>query len=501
MPRWPVPAGLAAILSAVLGLARLRAKGATTHRLDPQMLDHEAVSSAVARETEQPHFKDEILDQLADVANVAQFVSFAPDLTVRFVRVHKALTEPPGDVDAAVRALLDDVPSVNVRSFKPEQPKSHDFIYGLTDETEVVAEVRRLATQGLYTIINETIDIHDGGVSGVAYGGVIEFAPDDTPRCVEKPGTASLPLNEGLHMLETVYGFKPALDYAAGTRVEFSLHPLRGGIRREHTIVWELERGDEIALTAEVAWPNRFSRFLGDKTFGLLVADAIGLRVPRTLVVSRRVPPFEFGAPTGTADKWTRTAPVEQVPGRFTTQLGWTDPFELLRNEDPGGSSLAAVLAQEGVDASWSGAAVTTPERAMTEGVRGTGESFMQGLVGPEELPPQVVEEVESVIEAATTRLGPVRMEWVHDGQFVWVVQLHSGGAPTAGQVVYPGRATVEHRFPVDQGLEALRALVEEVRGSGEGIVLVGSVGVTSHFGDVLRRAKVPARIESEARG
>ena len=32
------------------------------------------------------------------------------------------------------------------------------------------------ADRGLYTIVNESIDEHDGGVSGVAYRNVLEFA-------------------------------------------------------------------------------------------------------------------------------------------------------------------------------------------------------------------------------------------------------------------------------------------------------------------------------------
>jgi hypothetical protein len=62
--------------------------------------------------------------------------------------------------------------------------------------------------------------------------------------------------------------------------------------------------------------------------------------------------------------------------------------------------------------------------------------------------------------------------------------------------VIYPGDPLSEHRFHVGKGLEALRALIEQVEGTGEGIVLVGRVGVTSHLGDVLRRARIPSRIE-----
>ena len=456
------------------------------------------MNAVVVNATVSGHLKDAILDRLATRANVAQFVSFGPGEKpqLRFAQVKDRRFAFPDTVDEAVAALLHATGQVNVRSFDPHQPRSHEFLYGLTETAAVVREVHRLAGDGLHTIVNETVDVHDGGVSGVAYGGVVEFAPDDTPRAVEKPGTAALPQRMALRLLERVYGFAPALNWGPQTRVEFSVHPLRRGLRSEHTIVWELEEGAPLSLTAEIAWPNRFSRFLGDKVFGLLVADTVGLRVPLTRVFSRRVAPFQFGRSTGSGEYWIRTAPAEQVPGRFTTRRGWTDPFALLAREDPSGTLLASVISQEGVDAAWSGAAASTQDGSTVEGVAGTGEAFMQGCAPPQELPRRVVDGVKRTLAVAVAEIGPVRLEWAHDGKHVWVLQMHAGGIPGRGLEIYPGRGRVEHRFPVDQGLEALRALVEQLHGTQDGVVLVGSVGVTSHFGDVLRRAQIPSRIE-----
>jgi hypothetical protein len=42
--------------------------------------------------------------------------------------------------------------------------------------------------------------------------------------------------------------------------------------------------------------------------------------------------------------------------------------------------------------------------------------------------------------------------------------------------------------------LEALRELIELAARGGEGIVVTGEVGVTSHVGDLLRKAGLPAR-------
>jgi hypothetical protein len=297
--------------------------------------------------------KDELLSRLAAEANVAQFLSFGPgpELGQRhaWVRGH-----PPGrrfpDPAAAVEALLAAAPagSVNVRSFRAGASKGGPFTYGLTRRDDVLAVLRSRAGEGLHTIANETIDVEDGGVSGVALGGLVELAPGDTPRAVERPGTAALGHDAALRLLGTVYGFRPDLAVAPGERVEFSIHPLVAGFRRTHTVLWEREPAGPVTLTRRLVWPNAFSRFLGDKAFGLIVADLHDLPVPATTVVGRRVAPFSFGRPTGGGERWLRTCPPEPVPGRFPTRRGWSDPFALLAAEDPDGTQLGAVLAQEG---------------------------------------------------------------------------------------------------------------------------------------------------------
>ena len=173
------------------------------------------------------------------------------------------------------------------------------------------------------------------------------------------------------------------------------------------------------------AWPNRFSRLLGDKAFGLLVADLLGLAVPATTVVGRRVAPFRFGRPTGTGERWLRTCPAEPVPGRFTTRRGWPDPFALLAGEDPSGE-VVAVLAQEGVAARWSGAALPSANGGLlVEGVPGFGDDFMLARAAPAALPGLVLADVRRAGARAAGRLGPIRFEWAHDGHRVWVLQLH----------------------------------------------------------------------------
>jgi hypothetical protein len=444
--------------------------------------------------------KDVVLDRLAEAANVAQFVSFGPDLRQRFARVRgfapNQLFDSP---EAACRALLAASPerSVNVRSYRPDSATNRHFLYGLGDFGEVVEAVRRLAGSGLYTVVNETIDVHDGGVSGVAFGAVLELAPDDTPRCVEKPGTAALPRAMGLRLLATVYGVELALPDDPELRVEWSLHPLRRGVRRQHTVLWETERFAGAPVAPRLHWPHRFSRLLGDKAFGLLVADAAGLPVPRTLVVPRRLAPFSFGTPTGLAETWLRTCPVEQQPGKFTTHRGWIDPYRLLQEEDPTGQEIASVLAQQAVDVRHSGALIAQPDgEPLIEGAPGEGDDFMLGRRAPESLPVELERSLRELYERAAATLGPVRFEWVADARGPWVVQLHQGASPTVGRVLYPGSAARFHPFRADEGIEALRQLVRRVEGTGDGIVVIGRVGVTSHLGDVLRRARIPSRLE-----
>lgn len=445
------------------------------------------------------HFKDDILDRIARRANVAQFVSFGPDLAQRhaWVRGHHP-GHRFGSVEEAVAAILAASPegTVNVRSWEPESPKSRCFLYGRGDPGEILGELRRLAGEGLYTILNETVDVLDGGVSGVAFGDALELAPGDTPRCVEAPDAAGLPRDLGLRLLETVYGFRPSLPAKTHQRVEFSLHPVRRGYGREHTILWEVEEPGPPPTTPRIVWPNRFSRHVGDKTFGLLIADALGLPVPRTRVIPRGLAPFSFGTPTGTAETWLRTCPREQIPGRFTTRHGWTDPYRLLQEEDPGGDLIASVLAQDGIDARFSGALVTADGEPLIEGVAGFGDDFMLGRRAPEELPPEIAGSLRDLYRRAAGKLGPVRFEWAHDGARPWIIQLHRGASTAAGRVIFPGEAERFHVLETARGIDALRELIARVEGKAEGIVLVGHVGVTSHFGDLLRRARVPSRIE-----
>ena len=446
-------------------------------------------------------YKDDALDRLADIGNVAQFVAYRLGPTGELVQsTSRVAGRSPNHQYANIREAAAELltasgeGAVNIRSYRPDDPRSREFVYDLKSVGDAIGHIERLRAEGLNLILNETVNVSDGGVSGVAQGDVIEFAPDDTPRAVEKPGTASLPRNLGLEMLTTVYGFAPELPSCSCDRVEFSIHPLRRGWRQTHTLLWEIEESAGGRSPGPIAWPNRFSRHLGDKAYGLLMASFLGGQVPRTTVVSRRVAPFVFGADTGSNEVWIRTAPREPEPGYFTTEKGWRDPFALLACEDPE-SRVAAVLAQSGVSATWSGAAIVgAGGRLIIEGKSGEGDTLMLGDAQPEPLPPHIVADVQTAHERLVAKLGPVSIEWVHDGVEVWIVQLHVGATETSATAIVEGDTDDWIVFEFATGLSALRTLLENVP-AGVGIELKGQVGLTSHLADVLRKWGGPSRI------
>ena len=50
--------------------------------------------------------------------------------------------------------------------------------------------------------------------------------------------------------------------------------------------------------------------------------------------------------------------------------------------------------------------------------------------------------------------------------------------------------------FDVRKGLNDLRVLINSIKDKNVGIKLIGNVGITSHFGDILRQFDIPSFIE-----
>lgn len=441
---------------------------------------------------------------MAATFNVAQFVSFAPEggegPAQQFCRISGfEANHQFKSVADAIQAIFERSSEgmVNVRSFSAHQSQSRDFIYGINTAAAAVAAVERMAGEGAFTIVNETIDVSDGGVSGVVIGDIVEFRPDMTPRGVEKPGFARLSTHAAIQLFKTVYGVEVDFSHGRNGRLEFSLHPRPRGWKMENVIFWEHSEDSFPREPVRAEWPNDFSRMIGDKTYGLLIADINGFPVPRTTVVGRRVAPFSFGRPTGLEEVWIRTSPREQVPGKFTTARGWQDPFALLQAEDPNGTAISSVLSQQGVAAQWSGAAIETPSGVLViEGIKGTGDRLMVGLADAEPVPEDVLARVRDLHSMLLGVLGATRFEWVFDGSELWIVQLHSGASVSEGDIIVPGDVSEWIDFDVSQGLEELRSLSNSLK-PNIGIMLDRRVGLTSHLADVLRKAGVPARVRA----
>lgn len=443
--------------------------------------------------------KDEVLDYISSTFNVAQFASYSPhDLTPRYSRIYGF--EPNyhfPTVEETLQVLINysQDKSINVRTFKPGLLKGNPFYYGIKNAGEAYDLLKKSASEGFYTIVNETIDINDSGVSGVVMNDIIEFSPNDTPKCVEKPGICSLPRSTGLNILHKIYGFYPNLDFQEDFRVEFSIHPKRRGFRKEHTIIWEVEQAVDYKTDFQITWPNNFSRFIGDKAFGLLVADELGALVPKATLLSRNVAPFSFGKETGLSEVWFRTCPSEKTPGKYPTYFGWADPFKVLNSEELL-LNVVSILSQNSVDALFSGAVVPSKKGLLIEGVNGFGDDFMVGKQSPTNLSIELKEKISTLYNSLFPKLGEISIEWVFDGSDVWIVQLTKSAAISSSKIIYPGKVSHYIKFYVEDGLEALREIVKTIEPSN-GIELIGIIGITSHFGDVLRNAHIPSKLNS----
>ncbi len=86
-------------------------------------------------------------------------------------------------------------------------------------------------------------------------------------------------------------------------------------------------------------------------------------------------------------------------------------------------------------------------------------------------------------------------MEWAYDGATAWILQLHCWSEFMTPGVISPGETDRWRRFDPSDGLDALRELITTVSRTGEGVEMTQPVGITSHVGDLLRKAGVPGRI------
>jgi len=489
--------------------------GAQIRNILNKILKHDENSSRqLMNKSEALVLKDEKLHFLISngLANIAQFISFEPntDLFPKYVHINNFNNEKSFTTKEIIEKLILSAPSnsVNIRSFSQEVMKGNRLVFNKTikEIDDIINIVRENALSGKYSIVNENISIDDAGVSGVALGDVIEFSPEDTPKCVDKDGVCSLPRMIALKILRTVYGFSPDINFDSNYRIEFSIHPSRQGVNKQHTIIWEYEYYENVNSHRRIFWPNRFSRFIGDKVFGLLIADAFGLPVPKTTAISRRIAPFSFGQETGLKEKWIRICPIIKEPGKYYTGPNWIDPFELMRVEESKGTkdvNLASVLSQDAVEAVFSGASFIRADEKndLIEGVAGKGDKFMVGERNKEILPIEVinaVKELNNRFRIYNNELGDVSIEWVYDGTTVWVVQLtqlrvNNESSTNDQRIIVNGNPSCYEKVFVEDGLDNLRKKIDLYKKHNIGIELIGNVGITSHFGDLLRLSNIPS--------
>lgn len=459
-------------------------------------------------------YKDKELVRLANAGyNIAQFFSVAPAGFVQEIKIRGSESIKDCDRDEYVRDLIallfkkSGEQRINVRSWHPSSPSGHPFVYGLTTVEEVFETIEKRMGEGLHCLVHETFDVHDGGLPGIIIAGdTVEIIPEGTPRDIETEDAFSMPYYFGLEFIRIVTGVNLGINYNHARRLECSIHPKTRGFLNKRTVFWEISsQTTAYPEVSKLEWPNSYSKYIGDKAFGLLVADALGLLVPYTEIYFRKKNPevICFGNKTITNTVWTRTCPAVSTPGKFSTikstkvPYDVVDPVELMLKDDPKGEFIPTCLIQDGVPAVFSGAAITKHRGGFEmEGVKGEGDAFMMGKKTGDPLPKQVQDNVYQLWSILNKWIKNPSFEWVYDGKAVWVVQLRCNKDNTTdGKTIVKGAVKKWVPFSPSCSLDALRVAISSL-GENEGIVLTSPVGITSHFADVLRETNTPSRIK-----
>ena len=164
--------------------------------------------------------------------------------------------------------------------------------------------------------------------------------------------------------------------------------------------------------------------------------------------------------------------------------------------------NIASILSQNAVNAIYSGASIVTENKNkdVIEGVEREGDLFMLGKQAPIDLPNDIISSIQRIHEQIRLHiraLGSVSIEWVYDGEKVWIVQMNQIKQASYSNIIVEGSPSSYIQFPISNGLEELRNLIKNNTFIDKGIELIGNVGLTSHFGDLLRQASIPSRIIS----
>ncbi|MCC8146954.1 MAG: hypothetical protein LIO93_11090, partial [Bacteroidales bacterium] len=180
--------------------------------------------------------------------------------------------------------------------------------------------------------------------------------------------------------------------------------------------------------------------------------------------------------------------------------------FRLINVEEIKGekkTNNASVISQSAVNSVYSGASIIgkTEKEDVIEGVLGKGDSFMVGTKSSVNLPKHLYDKIKRInnkFRSFYDLIGEVTIEWAYDGTDVWIIQLNQLKESAKNNVIVSGNPIKYIEFDVKEGLEALRSLIKKIKNDNIGIVLKGDVGITSHFGDLLRLSSIPSYIVSK---
>jgi hypothetical protein len=221
------------------------------------------------------------------------------------------------------------------------------------------------------------------------------------------------------------------------------------------------------------------------------------------MVASSRPPPPWSGVgwplPLRPAHR-QRRAVAAHLPGRagagpVPDPAGLAGPVRPTGRRGPVGPGRGGRAVPGGFHALWSGAAFPGDDGGLlVEGVAGFGDDFMLARAARTLLPEHVLRDIGRIGARAAAAFGPVRLEWAHDGDDAWVLQLHlvpwrqRTPSPSIPASPRAGTASTRRRGWSGCGSGSPRAAATR------GVEVAGDVGVTSHAGDLLRRAAIPSR-------
>jgi hypothetical protein len=441
--------------------------------------------------------KDERLFYLSDKYNVARFISIGPDGLLRYLvsstaipgietyRKTKRMIYPTestdfqstaavykcssSNIDAFLSTLEQEgVKAVNIRSFRKDQEQGNPFVFYLpiTDTVRIYSELCKLVDAGYYCILHEWLDTDDGGLSGCIYqNNTVTIAPGLTPRDMEtEPNLAHLKLDSPIvaHLEKQLQFSMEDMDFNPAKRYEFSVHTQPVGHKQEQVIVWEIsDTTTTEKFPTHHIWPSHLSRHIGDKLYGLLVAQDvhIDLTLPTISIdVIDFLKDTQNNESLNSMTSWSspkiilRPCPPEQLPGELDSivlpndaniyqelmtyfkNVDTTDVDAVVENYKQ--KNLKTFIIQPYEPVAYSGAYYSIgPYKngydIYVEGVQGHGNKFMVNEEDPEVLPDNLTKAVRNIGNKLNDKLKlPTRGEWIakvdEKGNYhVQLVQLH----------------------------------------------------------------------------